>query len=185
MRDLRAMLADLTRPDAGPGKPVDADSGGSASDVPAGDGTGCVRAPQRPEPIRAETLFEPGKRVAFETVLRLARETHALIWDAALAIVRAAPSPLLATFWAGGLAPRLGRGAEQALQGRFPAPFRFLVAVSFVRFLAHVGPQSSPNAPLPGGRPLHLLRHHRASAVRRARYPVLPWRASLIAQGKL
>jgi len=78
-----AMLADLTRPDAGPGKPVDGDSGGSASDVPAGDGTGPVRAPQRPEPIRDETLFEP--------MFRVARQTHALIWDAALAIVRAAP----------------------------------------------------------------------------------------------
>lgn len=83
MRDLteshaaygRAMLADLTRPDAGP-----------------------VRAPQRPEPIRADTLFMPGNHRAFETVHRLARETHALIWDAALAIVRAVPP--MPTPWA-------------------------------------------------------------------------------------
>jgi len=32
-----------------------------------------------------------GNHRAYETVLRLARETHALIWDAALAIVRAVP----------------------------------------------------------------------------------------------
>jgi len=99
MRDLteshntpgRAMLADLTRLDAGPGKPVDGDLGGSASDVPAGDGTGRVPAPQRPEPVRADTLLMLRNHRAYETVLRLARETHALIWDAALAIVRAVP----------------------------------------------------------------------------------------------
>ncbi len=87
----RAMLADLTRQDAGPGKPVDGDSGGPAARVPSGDGTGPVRAPQRPEPVRADTLLMLGNHRAYETVLRLARETHALIWDAALAIVRAAP----------------------------------------------------------------------------------------------
>ncbi len=87
----RAMPADLTRQDAGPGKPVDGDSGGPAARVPSGDGTGPVRAPQRPEPVRADTLLMLGNHRAYETVLRLARETHALIWDAALAIVRTAP----------------------------------------------------------------------------------------------
>jgi len=97
MRDLthatfsRTMLADLTRPDAGPGKPVDGDPADPVARVPPEDGNGPVRAPQQPEPIRAETLFMPGNHRAYETVLRLARETHALIWDAALAVVRAAP----------------------------------------------------------------------------------------------
>lgn len=102
MRDLteahhtfgRAMLADLTRPDgttAPPASPVDGNSGGPAVQVHAGAGDGRVRAPQKPDPIRAETLFEPANQPAFETLLRLPRETHALIWDAALAIVLAAP----------------------------------------------------------------------------------------------
>ena len=81
MRDLteshaaygRAMLADLTRLDAGPGKPVDGDSGGPASHVPAGDGTGRVPAPQRPEPVRADTLLMLGNHRAYETVLRPTR----------------------------------------------------------------------------------------------------------------
>jgi len=94
-----------------PAVPVDGDPADQVARVPPEDGTGRVRAPQRPEPIRAETLFEPGKRVAFETVLRLARETHALIWDAALAIVRAAPP--MPTPWASSI------GVEPDCEYRF------------------------------------------------------------------
>ncbi len=81
MRDLRAMLADLTRPDAGPGKPVDGDSGGSASDVPAGAGTGPVRGW---ESVRTRLAYlDKHDHVTVGAV--------GMIYDAALAIVRAAP----------------------------------------------------------------------------------------------
>ncbi len=127
MRDLieshdafsRAMLADLTRPDgpaAPPASPMDGNSRGPAVQVHAGPGDGRVRAPQKPGPIRAETLFEPGKRVAFETVLRLARETHALIWDAALAIVRVAPPMPLES-------PSPWCESDDAYQRRIGVPF--------------------------------------------------------------
>jgi len=91
MRDLteshaaygRAMLADLTRPDAGPGKPVDGDSADPAAQVYVEDGTGRVRAPR--------SLAELRQQVSSSVLADAAAANLAATWDAALAIVRAAP----------------------------------------------------------------------------------------------
>ncbi len=96
MRDLteshaaygRAMLADLTRPNAGPGKPVDGNSADTAAHVPAGDGDGPVRGW---ESVRTRLAYlDKHDHVTVSAV--------GMIYDAALAVVRdAPPMPLVSS----------------------------------------------------------------------------------------